>query len=287
MLITATLVAVIVFSLLGMALLRSRQEQPAERPMKMDSQRFILLCGAVVPAVILVTLIFLMLGVMADLDNPPEEPNTVIEVTGWMWWWDVRYPGTDAVTANEIHIPAGEPVELRVTAADVIHGFWVPELHPQINMTPGIIDTIWIQADEPGIYRGQCTEFCGLQHTFMALLVIAQEPDEFDAWLAAQAEPAPEPSDPVLQRGQQAFLDNQCLFCHAIRGTSAVGEVGPDLTHVMSRETLGAATLDNSVGNLAAWTANPHEFKPGVKMPAVNFESEEFAALIAYLATLE
>lgn len=287
MLITATLVSTIVFVFLGTALLRSRQEQPAERLLKMDSQQFIVLGGAVVPAVILVTLVVMMLGVMVDLEEPPEEPSTIIEVTGWMWWWEVRYPGTSAVTANEIHIPAGEPVELQVTAADVLHGIWVPELHPQINMIPGQINTIWLQADEPGVYRGQCTEFCGVQHTFMAFTVIAHEPEDFADWLERESQPAVEPVEPAQQRGQQAFLDNQCLFCHTIRGTAADGDVGPDLTHVMSRETLGAGTIDNSVSNLAAWIADPHEFKPGVKMPPVNFEGEAFQDLIAYLTTLE
>jgi cytochrome c oxidase subunit II len=287
LLISATLVTIATFTLLGIALWRSRQDRQFDRLMGMSGDRFAILAGALIPTVILIMVTFVTLDVMADLETPPEEPALVVEVIGWMWWWEVRYPGTDAVTANEIHIPAGQTVELHVWAEDVIHSFWVPEIAGKIDMFPNSVNTMWIKADEPGIYRGQCAEFCGLQHTFMAKLLVVHEPDDFDAWLAAESQPAPEPDDPLLQRGQEVFMENQCLFCHAIRGTEAVGTVGPDLTHVMSRQTLGAATIPNSIGNLAAWTADPHEFKPGVKMPPVNFGGEDFEALIAYLASLE
>lgn len=287
MLALATAVAIVTFLFLALALWRSRQTTPAERPLGLESQRFILLSGAVVPAAILIFLTVLTLGVMSDLESPPDEPSQVIEVTGWMWWWEVRYPDTGAVTANEIHIPAGETVELRVTAADVIHSFWVPEIAGKIDMIPGQENSLWIKADEPGTYRGQCAEFCGVQHSFMALLLVAHEPEEFQAWLERESQPAAQPISPQQQRGLDVFMERQCLFCHTIRGTNARGAVGPDLTHVMSRQTLGAATIDNSTGNLAAWVNDPHEFKPGVKMPPVNFAGEDFEALIEYLTSLE
>lgn len=283
----ASIVTAVTFLLLGIALRRSRRDQPAEKAMGMHGERFTILAGAAIPALILIAVTIVTLDVMADLDSPPEEPAQTVEVIGWMWWWEVRYPGTDAVTANEIHIPAGETIELVVSASDVIHTFWVPEIHGKIDMFPGKENTMWIKADEPGVYRGQCAEFCGIQHTFMAKLLIVHEPDEFQAWLEREAQPAIEPTEPETIRGQEVFMENQCRFCHAIRGTDAVGNVGPDLTHIMSRQTLGAVAIPNSLGNLAAWTADPHEFKPGVKMPPVNFGGEDFQALIAYLASLE
>ena len=287
LLILATIVAVVTFSLLAIALWRSRQSRTVDKPLGMNGEHFTILAGAIIPAVILIVITVVTLDVMADLDEPPDEPAHVVEVIGWMWWWEVRYPGTDVVTANEIHIPAGESVQVVLSAADVIHSFWVPQIAGKIDMFPGSDNTTWIKVDEPGIYRGQCAEFCGLQHTFMAKLLIVHEPEDYLAWLEREALPAVEPSTPEQQRGQEVFMENQCLFCHAIRGTEAAGVVGPDLTHVMSRQTLGAATIPNSVGNIAAWTADPHEFKPGVKMPPVNFGGEDFEALIAYLVSLE
>jgi cytochrome c oxidase subunit II len=288
LLLWATVVAVVTFTFLGVALWRSRQDKPLDKTMGISGEKFALLAGAVFPAIVLLVITLVTLEVMAELDEPAgDNPSHVIEVIGWMWWWEVRYPGTDAVTANEIHIPAGETVEFRVSSADVIHSFWVPEIAGKVDMMPGGENIFWIRADEPGIYRGQCAEFCGLQHAFMAKLLIAHEPEEYQAWLERESQPAPEPVDPVLQRGQEVFMENQCHFCHAIRGTEAVGIVGPDLTHIMSRQTLGAVTIDNSIGNLAAWTADPHRFKPGVKMPPVHFAGEDFEALIAYLVSLE
>lgn len=287
MLALATAVAVLTFTLLGIALWRARQDTPLEKPLGMDGHRFTLLAGAVIPAAILIFVTVLSLNAMVDIDSPPAETTHVVEVIGWMWWWEVRYPETGAITANEIHIPAGEPVELRLTAADVIHAFWAPELHGKMDLMPGKENSIWIQADEPGVYRGQCAEFCGLQHTFMAKLIIAHEPEEYQAWLARESEPAREPQTARQERGRDVFMEQQCHFCHSIRGTDARGDVGPDLTHIMSRQTLGAATIDNTIGHLAAWVMDPHLFKPGVKMPEVHFAGEDFEALIDYLVSLE
>ncbi|HEX2282431.1 MAG TPA: cytochrome c oxidase subunit II [Thermomicrobiales bacterium] len=289
MLILATIVALVTFTFLGIALWRSRQGRPVEKPLGLDGQHFVILAGAIVPTAILLFLTVSTLDVMADLDEPPEPPSHVIEITGWMWWWEVVYPDAGVVTANEIHIPAGQTVELRLTSADVIHSFWVPEISGKIDLMPGSENTFWIKADEPGIYRGQCAEFCGVQHALMAKLLIVQEPEEYQAWLEHMAQPAPTPTEPVQQHGLDVFMQSQCRFCHTIRGTDARGDVGPELTHLMSRQTLGAVTIRNSTGNLAAWVADPHQFKPGVKMPAFvdDIVGEDFQALIAYLASLE
>lgn len=210
-----------------------------------------------------------------------------VQVSGHQWWWEVRYPQQGFATANEIHIPVGQPIRLELTSADVVHNFWVPELHGKIDMTPGKVNTLWLQADQAGVYRGKCAEYCGTQHAKMELIVVADPPEQFGAWLARQQQPAPEPAELLAQQGQQVFLRSSCVYCHAVRGTSANSTFGPDLTHLASRRTLGAGALENITGNLAGWITNPHSIKPGNKMPAVVLAPEDLNALLAYLATLE
>ena len=166
---------------------------------------------------------------------------------GHQWWWEVRYVDPDssrlATTANEIHIPVGQPVRFRVTARDVIHRFWIPNLHGKIDLIPGQENTIWLQADEVGVFRGQSAEFCGLQHALMAFLAVAHPPEEFTSWLEQQRQPAVTPAEPILERGQEVFLRSQCMLCHTVRGTGAFSRMGPDLTHIGSSRTLAAATI--------------------------------------------
>ena len=209
-----------------------------------------------------------------------------VEVTGRQWFWDVRYPGTDAVTANEVHIPARTRVELIAKSADVVHSFWVPRLNRKIDMIPGHPNRILLYADEPGIYRGRCSEFCGLQHANMQLFVVAQPPAEFQSWLSATSAPARTPSDSAAAHGQEVFMHGACAGCHAIRGTTADGTLGPDLTHVASRMTLAAGTLRNTTGDLAGWVADPQHAKPGNRMPRLVLPDRDFNDLIAYLETL-
>ena len=221
-------------------------------------------------------------------------PNPLrIEVTGHMWWWDVRYPGTaaagqgDVRTANEIVIPAGRPVELVVVAADVIHSVWVPSLAGKIDMIPGHENRLAILAEAPGVHRGQCAEYCGAQHALMAFDVVVEPPDRFDAWIAARARPAPEPADPRLRAGRDGFLRFGCGACHAVRGVAA-GVLGPDLTHVGGRAMLGAGTLANSPEALAAWIADAQHFKPENRMPPYPvIERETLAAMAAWLWSLK
>jgi cytochrome c oxidase subunit 2 len=204
-----------------------------------------------------------------------------------MWWWEVRYPDHEVTTANEIYIPAGQPVNFRLTTNDVIHSFWVPELNGKIDMIPGKTNTLWLQAAEPGIYRGLCTEFCGLQHAKMQYLVIAVPPNAFAQWVEQQRQPAPAPTDETTRLGQQIFLGSACVYCHAIRGTNASGQLGPDLTHIASRRTLGAGILPNNRGTLGGWTINSQHIKPGNRMPPMNLSGAELQALLDYLATLQ
>jgi len=214
-----------------------------------------------------------------------------VEVIGNQWWWYVRYLNDDAsrivTTANEIHIPVGRPVMIRGTSHDVIHSFWVPNLNGKIDFIPSRVNAQWIEADYPGRFRGQCAEFCGIQHAHMALWVVAEPPDRFEAWMNHQLEPAAAPSDADSQQGQQVFLNHACIFCHTIAGTAALGSAGPDLTHFASRSTIAAGTLPNTKGNLAGWIADPQNIKPGNHMATVALDSADVQPLIDYLESLK
>ncbi|MCE7984979.1 MAG: cytochrome c oxidase subunit II [Caldilinea sp. CFX5] len=242
--------------------------------------------GIISPAIILGVTLFFTLRSHIALAYPPTPPVTTIEIVGRLWWWEVRYPDHNIVTANEIYIPVGQPVQLRLTAAEVIHSFWVPELHGKMDMIPGKINTLWIQADTPGDYRGLCTEFCGRQHAKMQFILVATPPTAFNRWIEQQQQPAVTPTDPNLLRGQQVFLASNCVYCHAVQGTAAQGNLGPDLTHLASRRTLGAGAVVNNRGNLGGWIANPQHIKPGNLMPAARLTAPELQAMLDYLVSL-
>jgi cytochrome c oxidase subunit 2 len=279
----ATVIFIGVIGLLLMALFRRRRADERTPPAR--GQRFILGGGIILPAAVIAVLFSLTLWTMSTL--AARETALTIRVTGWQWWWEIYYPDGSFYTANEIHIPAGQPVRLELTSGDVVHNFWVPELHGKFDLIPNRPQAIWIQADAPGDYRGMCAEYCGEQHAKMRFVVIAHPPDEFAAWTAQQQQPAAQPTDELLLRGQQVFLSSACVYCHAINGTNANSRFGPDLTHLASRRTLAAGALENNPGNLAGWILNPQTLKPGNKMPPVVIPSEDLQALLAYLESLE
>jgi len=214
-----------------------------------------------------------------------------IQVTGNQWWWDVQYvhavPALRVTTANEIHIPVGKAIRFDLLSTDVIHSLWIPNLQGKIDLVPGRANELWLRADRAGIYRGQCAEYCGLQHAKMALVVVAEPPDDFERWLAANRAPAPAPSTPEQQRGRDIVERGPCAMCHSIAGTSAGGRSAPDLTHMASRSTIGAGTLPNTKGHLAGWIADPQHIKPGNRMPPPGLNGEELQAVLAYLETLK
>jgi len=220
-----------------------------------------------------------------------EEEAVTIRVTGHQWWWEVRYEEPDAsrtfTTANEIHVPVGRPIKVKLNASDVIHSFWVPSLMGKQDLITGRENDIRFVAERPGVYRGQCAEFCGFQHAHMGLLVIAEPQEDFDGWRDGQIKAADPPDDPERQKGQEAFLTKPCVMCHAVRGTPAGGRIGPELTHVASRRTLAAGTLPMSRGNLAAWIVDPHGIKPGVNMPLIKLEPDELNSIVAFLEGLK
>jgi cytochrome c oxidase subunit II len=242
--------------------------------------------GIFIPVLTLSALFFIAnIGVVKATDAPaPGQTRFTINVVAKQWFWEARYPG-GAVTANEIHIPARTPVKVVVTSPDVIHSFWVPELNKKVDAVPGHPNSLELYADEPGVYRGQCAEFCGLQHAKMALAVYADPAARYQAWLRNEAAPldAAEEQSP----GFRVFTANQCASCHTLRGTSAKGRIGPDLTHLMSRRTLAALTIPNNRGYLGAWVLDPQQFKPGNRMPGLPLGKRELAQLLAFLRSLK
>lgn len=250
--------------------------------------RWVVAGGIALPAVLLTPLFLFSLHTFGGLAPPRGRGAVEVLVTGRQWWWDVKYAGqAPARTANEIHIPIGTPVRIQLRSADVIHSFWVPALQGKLDLIPGRVNTTWVQADSPGVYRGACAEYCGLQHARMRLRVIAHEPQEFAAWLERERRPAEEPGDSAARAGQAVFLTSGCPLCHTIRGTQAGGIIGPDLTHLAGRSTLAAGTLPNTRGHLGGWVANPQAVKPGTQMPALPLKPDELQALLAYLGALE
>jgi cytochrome c oxidase subunit 2 len=282
----------VVVSLLLLSWLRRRRRpgpgdagrKPGERP----ALAVVIGAGIVTPIVVIATLfvisdIFVIRTTQAPAAN---ETELTVVVTGHQWWWEFGYPGTDAVTANELHIPARTRVRVEVRSDDVIHSFWVPQLNRKVDAIPGKDNAVELYADRPGRYRGECAEFCGLQHAHMAFYVFADEPSAFERWLARESQPAQEPSSGLARRGERVFLDGACSSCHAIRGTDATSDVGPDLTHVASRTTLAAVTIPNRKGELAGWIVDSQHVKPGNQMPNVDLTGPELRALVAYLQEL-
>lgn len=292
MLLIAAVVYVQVLSLLGLALFhrRSRNAEddvPDISPPSSRARNFIIINGIVIPLVILTIVFGFALATLAAMSPADAEADLRIEVIGHRWWWEVRYPDHDIITANEVYIPTGARVEVRLTSEDVIHSFWIPSLNGKTDLVPGQSNSMFLQTDEPGEYRGFCAELCGVQHAFMQFLVVAQSPDDFEAWVANQQTSAPAPQDEVAMRGQQIFLGAACVYCHTVRGTSASGVIGPDLTHFASRSTIGAGAAPNTRANLAGWIIDPHSIKPGNRMPPMYIEGDDLQALVTYLETLE
>ena len=285
-----TAVSFLVFVLLAIAIFR-RPKPDRDRP-PLGSTAFIVGLGVVMPSVVLVALLVYSLQASVALRLP--ETDLTIEVIGHQWWWEVRYPDEKIITANELYIPAGVPVRIELSSADVIHSFWVPNLNGKMDMLPqhfhgqGRGNVFWLHANEPGHWRGQCAEYCGVQHAWMAFEVVALPADEFRAWVADRQEPPAVPDTEEVQRGREVFFSEQagCQKCHAIRGTPANAQIGPDLTHIGARLTIGAGLLPNNRGNLGGWIANPQELKPGNLMPRTYLDSNDLQALITYLESL-
>jgi cytochrome c oxidase subunit 2 len=285
MLIGAALGFGVVVLILGAAWVRrNRPGFPGVRDGDRAALVVVLTLGLAVPVVVLSALflfsdIFLIrdTSVPAANASPAEQPKLTIRVIGHQFWWEVRYPGTRAITANEIHIPVRTPVQVLVYTDDVIHSFWVPELNRKIDMIPDQTNRVMLYADKVGRYRGQCAEFCGLQHAHMGFYVFADTRAQFGAWLTRESLPA---------KNVSSLFQSECAACHAIRGTPATSHVGPDLTHIGSRTSLAALTIPNTPAHLAQWLRDPQSIKPGSQMPALGLTSRQIAQLVVYLEKL-
>ena len=279
--------AVIFVAVMALMILSLR---PNARPV--PARWWIAGAGIAFPVVVLTALLVWSTWRSAELTPQTSRGAMSIGVTAKMWWWEVRYhdpvSGREVVSANEIRIPAGRPVYLGLTSTDVIHSLWVPALNGKMDTVPGRVTGLTLHADKPGIYRGQCAEYCGEQHARMALHVIAMAPQEFERWLAHQAQPAPAPASPLIERGRAAFIEQRCQSCHTIRGVAEGARLGPDLTHVGGRMHIAAGTLRNHRGTLAGWIADPQAIKPGARMPAAtDIDGASLLALAAYLEQLK
>jgi cytochrome c oxidase subunit II len=292
-------VLVMVF-LLVPALRRRRQvapaaDEPVTRPEAAPEwRRQIAVAGAVGLSIVVLFVLLVSdfaTGRAIHSLRAPEAEALTIKITGHQWWWEVQYqdplPVNTVTTANELHIPIGRPVKFELHSNDVIHSFWVPNLHGKKDLVPGHPTSTWLQADQAGTFYGQCAEFCGHQHANMRFVVVAEPEAQFQAWLAAQRQPAPEPLDAQQMRGKQVFMSSSCMLCHTIQGTTAMGRVGPPLTHVASRHFLAAGAIPNTKGHLAGWIIDPQKIKPGVRMPQNSLAPQDLRALLDYLETLK
>jgi cytochrome c oxidase subunit 2 len=245
--------------------------------------------GMAITSVVLVGLAVGDFFVGRTLAAVPKDPLR-IRVTAHQWWWELEYvdaePSRRLHTANELHVPVGRPVELEMTADDVIHSFWVPSLQGKKDLLPGYTTTLVFVAARAGRFEGQCAEFCGFQHAHMSVEVVAHDAREFERWYDAQLSPAAEPATPDAMRGREVFLASTCVMCHNISGTDASAVVGPDLTHIASRRQIGAGTVINEPAQLASWIRNPQALKPGAHMPATDLTGDDLAALTDYLSGL-
>ena len=287
----SVIVVVIIAALVLIAILRrARSGAVAGTPVMESEATGWISIGVGLSTVVLVGLVIWTSVTMAEIANPPSEPALSIEVRGHQWWWEFAYlnddPSKTFVTANEIHIPVGKPVRFALTGEDVIHTFWVPSLGGKIQLIPGQTNLTWLEADRPGVYRGQCSQYCGQQHAHMTLTVFADPPEAFETWRATQLRAAPQPSSDETRLGERRFIE-RCAACHTVRGTRADGHVGPDLTHLMSRTTIAAGTLPNNPGFLSGWIANPQSLKPGSLMPDPELSGPDLADIRSFLATLK
>ena len=298
MFVVCSIVFVLVMIVLMFAIRkRSREPQGAEPMLELTPEqerrrRNVIVGATTITAIILFVFTIASFSVGRSMSAGMASKNGLsIEVTAFQWWWEFRYQDVDAgnifITANEIHIPVGVPVTFTLQANDVIHSFWVPNLGGKKDLIPGKVNTIWLQANKPGVYRGQCAEYCGLEHAKMAFWVVAESQEQFNAWRQTQTQTAAIPTTDSQRRGQQVFLSSTCVMCHAISGTPAASNIGPNLTHVGSRNTIGAATLANTREHLYQWVKDSQAVKPGNRMPQHNFSDADFQALLDYLQSLK
>jgi len=268
-----------------------RPTSPEVEPAQVYGSTQIELAWTVVPFLIVVVLFLVTARYVWGIERRAQPPDALeITVVGNQWWWEIRYPKLGIVTANEIHVPVSDATNPALTfitlqSVDVAHSFWVPQLAGKMDVIPNKTNRVWIEPRQVGTYVGQCAEYCGLQHALMLLVVVVHPKDEFRAWVAAQ-QTSPVEQTAATRAGEELFASLACINCHTVRGTRGNGVFGPDLTHLMSRSTLGAGAVRNTRDNLRAWVKNPGAFKAGALMPAMQLDDTQLDQLVAYLVTL-
>jgi cytochrome c oxidase subunit 2 len=273
----------VVVGLVVYIVLRYRQRADGRPPSRVAGNVPLEIAWTAIPLGLLVVIFFFTVKTMREVSPPVGSHTPDLVVVAHQWWWEVRYPHAGVVTANEVHIPTGEHLLVRVESADVVHDFWVPRLARKVDAIPGYPTHLWLQVDAPGVFLGSCNEYCGVGHAYMRLRVVAQTPEKFAAWEREQLVVPPPPTSPEAQQGALLFQRKTCAACHTIAGTQANGTVGPDLTHLASRDTLAAGAVDNTPANLARWLADPNSIKPGSHMPNLQLSDTEVRDLVAYL----
>lgn len=281
-------VFVVVEGLLVYAVFRFRDRGGDERPEQVHGNIPLEIGWTLVPAVILVIIAVPTIQTIWEVDNPPEDADALqVEVVGHQWWWEFNYPELGVTTANEMHVPVGRTVQLTLRSADVIHSFWIPRVGGKRDVNPGETTGLWFTVDSAGRYLGQCAEFCGRAHALMGMSLVARDSADFRAWVENQRAPADTPTTDLERAGKEAFVNSACLSCHTIRGTIAQGKIGPDLTHVASRERIAAGILPNDSAGMARWLEHFARIKPGNKMQAPELSERTIRELVAYLESLE
>lgn len=263
----------------------AHRERPGRVASQFTGNTRVEIVWTAIPALILLIVFILTVQTMHAISTPSGDPLE-ITVVGHQWWWQFNYDQEKFVTANEMHVPVGQPVVLHLTSADVLHSFWVPQLAGKQDTIPGQTHDLTFTVSKPGTYLGQCSEFCGVQHTFMVIRVVADPPDQYAAWVRAQQQPAPRPANSLAVEGDLVFRSQTCGNCHAIAGTPADGVAGPNLTHVGSRATIGGGVLTNTPEHMQQWIENPQAIKPGALMPNFKLSPDQVKALTAYMESL-
>lgn len=290
MIVLAAVVYVVVMAIMVYAVRHNRRRDPNEVDLSDPGNRWVVIGGLIMPALVLSAVLVVSLGAMGRERHP--RPSLTINVIGHQWWWEARYEFANLpdrfVTANEIHVPVDIPVALVLTTKDVIHSFWVPQLQGKIDLIPGDTNQLRLVVKRAGTYEGTCAEFCGMEHAKMGLTVVAEDSATFTQWAGRQLLAARPPTDSLAVEGKQLFESGPCSLCHTVRGTAAAASVAPDLTHVGSRASIAAGSLPNTFGNLEAWIANAQSIKPGALMPTITtFSGRQLRALTTYVASLK
>ena len=285
--ITVAILAIIVFAMFYIIVRYRKSPTDTEEPYQNFGNLNLEIVWTLIPCAIIAVLFLLTCNTMKAVDPPVDGREPDLVIIGHQWWWELRYTKSGVITANELHIPAGKYMLARIESVDVIHDFWVPELGRKIDAVPGHTNHLWIVAAEPGVYLGACAEFCGAQHANMRIRVIAQTEEEFKEWEKQELKIPPTPRYGLAGEGAKLFQEKACMNCHTIQDTAAAARIGPNLTHLADRQTIGAGVLVNTPENLSKWLTNPQKYKQGSLMPNMKLSTEEVQAIVAYLEALK